>query len=171
MQCVTNPTYSLAVNDDLLLFCKGDAVSIMWILRVFSTFSAASSLSMNKTKLEIYFNVVNNETMESILQVSGFHTGALPFKYLGVPISSKKLTKSKEKKLTDRIVARIRGWGTRHLSYAGRVVLVNSVLTTLHSYWASLFLLSSRLMNKINAICRNSLWSGTSEFKKVPNIS
>ncbi|XP_074315380.1 uncharacterized protein LOC141651573 [Silene latifolia] len=160
----------LLFADDLLLFCKGDAASIMWTLRAFSTFSAASGLSMNKTKSEIYFNGVTDDIMKSIIQISGFQRGTLPFKYLGVPIFSKKLTKIDEEKLIDRIVARIRGWGTRHLSYAGRVVLVNSVLSTLHSYWASMFLLSSRLMNRINALCRNFLWSGTSEYKRVPNV-
>ncbi|XP_074293004.1 uncharacterized protein LOC141619885 [Silene latifolia] len=36
--------------DDLLLFCKGDAQSIMTILRTFSTFSMSSGLNMSKGK-------------------------------------------------------------------------------------------------------------------------
>ncbi|XP_074315484.1 putative mitochondrial protein AtMg01250 [Silene latifolia] len=99
----------LLFADDLLLFCKGTAPSIMWILRAFATFSSASGLCLNRTKSEIYFNGVNSGTVDDILQVSGFHRGSLPLKYLGVPISSKKLTKTESQKLTDRIVARIRG--------------------------------------------------------------
>ncbi|XP_074303645.1 uncharacterized protein LOC141638117, partial [Silene latifolia] len=88
----------------------------MWLLRAFATFSAASGLCLNKEKTEIYFNGVRASTMDDILQISGFKKGSLPFKYLGVPISSKKLTKNEVTKLTDKITARIRAWGANHLS-------------------------------------------------------
>ncbi|XP_074297095.1 uncharacterized protein LOC141627773 [Silene latifolia] len=117
----------LLFADDLLLFCKGTETSIMWLLRSFSTFSNASGLTLNKAKSEIFFNGMSSSVMDNILQVSGFRKGQLPFKYLGVPISAKKLSKAEGMKLVDRIVARIRGWGSRHLSYAGRLVLVQWV--------------------------------------------
>ncbi|XP_074318047.1 uncharacterized protein LOC141654831 [Silene latifolia] len=113
----------LLFADDLLLFSKGNDISIMWLLRAFATFSAASGLCLNKEKTEIYFNGVQASTMDDILQISGFKKGSLPFKYLGVPISSKKLTKNEGRKLTDKITARIRAWGANHLSYAGRLTL------------------------------------------------
>ncbi|XP_074291146.1 uncharacterized protein LOC141617914 [Silene latifolia] len=113
----------LLFADDLLMFCKGTETSIMWILRSFATFSATSGLQLNKSKSEIYFNGVSTNNVANILQVSGFQRGTLPFKYLGVPISSQKLTKNEGMKLLDKMVARIRGWGTRHLSYAGRLTL------------------------------------------------
>ncbi|XP_074283485.1 uncharacterized protein LOC141608034 [Silene latifolia] len=109
MACVTSPAYSLVVNGIL-----------------FGFFQVASGLTLNKEKSKIYFNGMTASAMANIMQVSGFHRGALPFKYFGVPISSKKLTKNEELKLTDRIVARIRGLGARHLSYAGRLTLVQS---------------------------------------------
>ncbi|XP_074305950.1 uncharacterized protein LOC141641178 [Silene latifolia] len=161
----------LLFADDLLLFCKGNATSIMWILRAFATFSSASGLSLNRAKSEIYFNGVISCTITDILQISGIHRGSLPFKYLGVPISSKKLTKAEGQKLTDRIVARIRGWGTQHLTYAGRLTLVNSVLNTLHSYWASIFLIPNGILNRINNLCRNFLWKGSSDYKGAPNVN
>ncbi|XP_074265774.1 uncharacterized protein LOC141588219 [Silene latifolia] len=120
MTCVTSPTYSLNINGNKFGFFKGNETSIMWILRAFSTFSSASGLCLNRSKSNIYFNGVKYGIVEDILQISGFHRGSLPFKYLGVRISSKKLTKNESLKLTDRIVARIRGWGTKHLTYAGR---------------------------------------------------
>ncbi|XP_074288167.1 uncharacterized protein LOC141613332 [Silene latifolia] len=86
--------------------------------------------------------------MEDIVKVSGFRIGTLPFKYLGVPISSKKLSKFEGHKLIERIVHRIRSLGARQLSYAGRLVLVKTVLSSLHSYWASIFLIPYGIMNK-----------------------
>ncbi|XP_074301629.1 uncharacterized protein LOC141633031 [Silene latifolia] len=109
----------LLFADDLLLFCKGTDSSIMWMLRAFAAFCVASGLCLNKNKYEIYYNGVKTDTLDAILQVSGFHRGTLPFRYLGNPLSSKKLTMNEWMKIIDRIVARIRGWGTKHLSYAG----------------------------------------------------
>ncbi|XP_074265657.1 uncharacterized protein LOC141588101 [Silene latifolia] len=120
MTCVTSPRYSLNINGNKFGFFKGNETSIMWILRAFSTFSSASGLCLNRSKSDIYFNGVKYGIVEDILQIFGFHRGSLPFKYLGVRISSKKLTKKEGLKLTDRIVARSRGWGTKHLTYAGR---------------------------------------------------
>ncbi|XP_074305519.1 uncharacterized protein LOC141640735 [Silene latifolia] len=161
----------LLFADDLLLFSKGTASSIMWMLRAFSTFSKASGLCFNREKSDIYFNGVPSHVMTNIIQVSGFRQGELPFRYLGVPISSHKLSKNDGMKLTDRITARIRYWGTRQLSYTGRLTLINSVLTSLHSYWASMFLIPNGIMNKIGAICRNFLWSGKDSYQRSPNVS
>ncbi|XP_074315726.1 uncharacterized protein LOC141651935 [Silene latifolia] len=147
----------LLFADDLLLFSKGDEVSIMWLLRAFSTFSIASGLALNKDKSDIYFNGMPQASINTILQVSGFKRGSLPFRYLGVPISSKKLTKNEGMKLIDKITARIRSWGARHLTYSGRLVLVNAVLSSLHSYWSSVFLIPNGILKKIDNICRNYL--------------
>ncbi|XP_074291494.1 uncharacterized protein LOC141618299 [Silene latifolia] len=51
------------------------------MLRAFATFSAASGLCLNKNKFEIYFNGVKTDTVDAILQVSGFHRGTLPFSW------------------------------------------------------------------------------------------
>ncbi|XP_074265751.1 uncharacterized protein LOC141588195 [Silene latifolia] len=112
--------FSPSVWNDLLLFCKGTEPAIMWMLRGFATFSAATGLHLNKDKSEIYFNGMLATHMDNIMQVSGFHRGTLPFKYLGVLISSKKLTKSEGMKLTERIVARIRGWSAKYSLIFGR---------------------------------------------------
>ncbi|XP_074291736.1 uncharacterized protein LOC141618530 [Silene latifolia] len=160
----------LLFADDLLLFSKGDEVSIMWLLRAFSTFSIASGLSLNKEKSDIYFNRMPQASINTILQVFGFKRGSLPFRYLGVPISSKKLTKNEGMKLIDKITARIRSWGARHLTYFGRLVLVNAVLSSLHSYWSSVFLIPNGILKKIDNICRNYLWGGKDTYMKSPNI-
>ncbi|XP_074293362.1 uncharacterized protein LOC141620370 [Silene latifolia] len=76
----------LLFADDLLLFSKGDASSIMILLRAFATFSVATGLQMNAMKSNIYFNGVPSSTKADILLVSGFVERTTPFKYPGVPI-------------------------------------------------------------------------------------
>ncbi|XP_074298546.1 uncharacterized protein LOC141629443 [Silene latifolia] len=168
---ITGAVLDFFATDDLLLFCKGNAVSIMWLLRGFFTFSATSWLALNNDKTDIYFNGVSKDIMVDIVKVFGFRIGTLPFKYLGVPISSKKLSKFEGHKLIERIVQRIRSLGARKLSYAGRLVLVKTVLSTLHSYWASMFLIPSGIMDKVDSICRNFLCGGRDSYLKTPNIN
>ncbi|XP_074318577.1 uncharacterized protein LOC141655393 [Silene latifolia] len=116
----------LLFADDLLMFCKGNAASIMWLLRYFSTFSAASGLCLNRDKSDIYFNGVLGDIIEDIVKISGFRIGKLLFNYLGVPISTKKISEFDSQKLIERIVARIRALGARHLSYSRCLILLNS---------------------------------------------
>ncbi|XP_074315481.1 uncharacterized protein LOC141651680 [Silene latifolia] len=61
--------------------------------------------------------------------------------------------------------------GTKKLSYAGRLILVKAVFKSLHTYWASIFILPKGVIAKIEAICRNFLWCGSSEYFKTPTVA
>lgn len=62
--------------------------------------------------------------------------------------------------LIDKILIRIKGWGSRNLSYAKRTQLVNTVLLHLYTYRASIFIIRKKVMKAIVVICRNYLWDG-----------
>lgn len=81
-------------------------------------------------------------------------------KYLGVPLSYRKLTVPQFKPLIDRILGRIQHWTTKLLSYAGREQLIKSVITSMTSYWLQVFSLSKQVLEHIQRICRSFLWSG-----------
>ncbi|XP_074298052.1 uncharacterized protein LOC141628859 [Silene latifolia] len=110
--------------DDLLLFCKGDTASIMVLLRSFAIFSSASGLQMNSTKTDAYFNGTPKTLKDDILQISGFHEGHMPFKYLGVPITCGRMTKSECNVLVEKLIHRIQSFGSKKLSYTGRLLLI-----------------------------------------------
>ncbi|XP_074283169.1 uncharacterized protein LOC141607714 [Silene latifolia] len=64
-------------------------------------------------------------------------------------------------------VNRIRSLAARKLSYAGSVDLINSVVNTLYYYWASIFIIPKSVINRVEAICRNYLWDGNTEYHRV----
>ncbi|XP_074299812.1 uncharacterized protein LOC141630982 [Silene latifolia] len=161
----------LMFADDLLLLSKGDVSSIMVLLRSFATFSVASGLQMNNTKTCAYFNRVLGWVKKDILQIYGVIESQLPFRYLGVPITCGRMSKGDCNILVEKLVRRIRSFGTKKLSYSGRLVLVNSVLTALYSYWINIFVIPKGVLNKVNAICRNYLWDGSPDFIRVPRVS
>lgn len=57
-------------------------------------------------------------------------------------------------------MGRIRNWKAKSLSYAGRVVLIKVVLLAIIVYWSQLLYLPSKLIKKINGMCRAFLWKG-----------
>ncbi|XP_074293223.1 uncharacterized protein LOC141620188 [Silene latifolia] len=112
--------HHLKFTDDLLLFFRGDKQSVILLLRSFATFSTAFGLEINKQKSNIYFNGVHRTIKDQILASSGCVKGHIPFKYLGVPIAAGKLGKKECQILVEKIIERIRMFGTRKISYAGR---------------------------------------------------
>jgi len=90
---------------------------------------------------------------------------------LDVPIIASHLTKIECASLVEKIIARVHLWATRNISFLGRARLINSVIFGMYSYEASIFLLPNEVTEKITKICRNYLWSGTGDYKKVPYIS
>lgn len=74
-----------------------------------------------------FFEQDNTRIKESF----GFKHCQLPFRYLGVPISTKKIAATDCEKLIEKMVGKIRVWSTRNISFAGRRQLVNSVLMSI----------------------------------------
>ena len=75
------------------------------------------------------------------MELTGFIEGKRPFTYLGLPITASKLSKVECKTLVEKITTRITTWASRHISYAGRPVLVNSVLFGIFNFWVQVFML------------------------------
>ncbi|KAL0295502.1 UNVERIFIED_CONTAM: hypothetical protein Scaly_3102500 [Sesamum calycinum] len=82
-------------------------------------------------------------------------------RYLGVPLSASRLTIADCKPLIDKLETRIAGWNHLNLTFAGRVQLIRSVLNTLHSYWASVFILPKGIIKILEAKIRKFLWQGS----------
>ncbi|XP_074265572.1 uncharacterized protein LOC141588011 [Silene latifolia] len=156
---------------DLLLFCRGDFRSIFTIMEVFNCFTGASRLNISSDKSDIILIGIDQSTEAAILEYTGFKKGSLPFKYLGVKISHKRFSKGDCNILVDRMMKRIRGWNKKKISYSGRLVLVKSVLATIHTYWSQIFVLPAGLMDRIEALCRNFLWEGEENYNKAPLVA
>ncbi|KAK9698357.1 hypothetical protein RND81_08G098700 [Saponaria officinalis] len=131
----------------------------------------ASGLAMNKTKSCLYANGVGEQELKRILAVTGMSHGQLPFRYLGVPISAKKLSVVDCSILVNKIVDLIRALGSRHLSYGGRLVLVWSVFSTLHSSWSRIFIIPKSIIKQIDDVCWNFLWKGIYLYSSPPLVA
>lgn len=98
----------------------------------------------------------------------GCRLGSFPFIYLGLPLSNKKLTKQAYIPLIQKFNKRLAGWAAKYLSIAGRLVLINAVLSSLPVYFMSCLNIPAWVIKEIDKIRRRFLWHGvTQETKKL----
>ncbi|XP_074291817.1 uncharacterized protein LOC141618622 [Silene latifolia] len=117
MQCVTTSSYSIVLNGQPHGFfpwkkrttARGDLRFVFTIMEVFNCFTGASTLHISSDKSDIILNGIDQSTEAAILEYTGFKKGSLPFKYLGVKISQRRLCKGDCNILVDRMIKRIRG--------------------------------------------------------------
>lgn len=113
----------------------------------FKKFSQATDLKAHPEKCKLYFGGVHVKERKDILAATRFSEGVLPFKYLSVSLSSKKLIVQQWRPLVDRIIGKVKHWTTRLLTCAGRYPMIKSVLFIVTTYWMQV---SSLEWNKLN---------------------
>nr|GEU28937.1 hypothetical protein [Tanacetum cinerariifolium] len=90
---------------------------------------------------------------QEILSILPFKIGSLPVSYLGVPLITKHITFTYCKVLIDKVKIKVNDWKNKMLSYAGRLQLIASILSSI----ASLLGLSV-YASQICGLKGNSIW-------------
>ncbi|KAL0287048.1 UNVERIFIED_CONTAM: putative ribonuclease H protein [Sesamum radiatum] len=152
---------NICFADDVLLFCKAHLPSATVIKDALSEFSSLSGLNVNPAKSQIILSRAAQQNKQQLLELLGFQEGFLPVKYLGVPLTSSRLTVADCRPLINTLESRLEGWKQLSLSFAGRALLIKSVLSTLHAYWALVFILPKGIIELIEAKIRKFLWQGS----------
>ena len=71
----------------------------------------------------------------------------------------------------EKIVARIKSWTSKHLSYGGRLQLIKSVLFSLQIYWMGLFILPKKVTDQVDKLLRSFLWRGMDQKINGANVA
>ncbi|CAL1372090.1 unnamed protein product [Linum trigynum] len=169
-QCSRIGLTHLCFADDLLVFTKGTVEGVTVIADILQKFYLVSGLQCNPNKSEIFSAGVTEELQNALVQHSGFKEGALPVRYLGLPLNAGKLTVADCQNLVNRIAGRIQGWQPKLLSYAGKIELVISVLASMTQYWMQVILLPKKIIKEIESLCSQFLW-GELERKKRAKVA
>lgn len=121
--------------DDLLIFYAVKLTSVKAIKEVLLEFEDLSGLKANPAKSVFFCAGIEDDDKKELLDLLQMQEGTLLVRYLGVPLVTKSLSAADCASLVSRITARMNSWLVRHLSFAGRLQLLNSVLFSLQSYW------------------------------------
>lgn len=88
-----------------------------------------------------------------------FSVGSLPIRYLGVPLISSRLYKKQCDPLIDKVKSRLDNWKNKSLSFAGRLQLLKSVISSIQVFWSSIFILPEHVSQSIEKLMRGFIWS------------
>jgi hypothetical protein len=116
--------------DDTLLILPGDAKTLFNLKGILRSFSDSYGLHVNFNKSFLVPINMTNSRAQHLVQPFGCWLGSMPFTYLGLPLGTTKPTIQDFTTLLNRIERRLSGF-SRLLSYDGRLILVNLVLTAL----------------------------------------
>ena len=158
-KCISLGISHLAFADDLMLFARGDVVSIRILMDCLRNFEAASGLSANALKSNIYPAGIIESDLNVMLADSRFSIGELPFRYLGIPLAAEQLKVIHYGPLLDKISDSIKAWTASSLSYAGRLELIRAVLQGIECFWLSILPAPAAILEKIYRLCRHFLWN------------
>jgi hypothetical protein len=86
---------------------------------------------------------------------------AFPCKYLGIPLSPKRLRHADEQPLVDSVAARIPTWKSGLLTNAGRLLLTKVVLSAIPVHLSIACYLSEWAIKQIDKRRRAFIWAGT----------
>ncbi|GJR59889.1 uncharacterized protein Tco_1502051 [Tanacetum coccineum] len=147
--CEKQRIINLCFADDLFLFARGHLDSVSVIMDTLEEFMNVSGLVPSIPKSTTFFCNVPIALKSSILNLVPFAEGTLPVRYLGVPLISSRLLYHDCKVLVEKLESRVNDWRNKFLSLAGRMQLVRSVLSSMHIYWASVFILPVRIISDL----------------------
>lgn len=137
---------NLSFADDWLIFARSDPISIELVMHFFKEFSQSTGLDVNPNKCKVLFGNVEANNQQIIQNPTNFSVGLLSFRYLGIPLTSKKLFVNQCMVLVDKIVGRIRHWSSRILSFVGHTQVTKSVLFTIANYWMQYIPISKKVI-------------------------
>lgn len=105
---------------------------------------------------------LKNRVAANISRILGInvHTHWDKFTYLGLPITYGNSNARKWDDMLNKITRRIIRWGGQWLSKAGKLILVNYVLSTSPIYQFSTLLAPKGTSDQISKLMRDFLWSG-----------
>jgi hypothetical protein len=129
----------LQYADDTILFMEHDIDKAKNMKLLLSAFEQLYGLKINFHKSEIFYFGQTKDYELQYEQLFGCKKGTCPFKYLGIPIHYTRLNNKDWAMIGERIEKKLSSWRGKFLLVGGRLVLINSVLSSIPMFMLSFF--------------------------------
>jgi len=146
-ECVTH----LLFADDTILFCDADVEQILHIRLLLLSFQAVTGLKVNVHKSEMV-PIGEVDDVHALAEILGCKVGKLPMSYLGMPLGASHNSPSIWNPILEKFERRLAGWKKLYLSKGGRLMLLKSTLSSLPTYFLSLFTIPTHVANRIEKL-------------------
>ena len=125
-------------------------------------------VNVGKSEIVLVEEVNNLAKLASILQC---RTGSSPMKYLGMPLETSFKTASIWNPILEKMEKNLSRWKHLYLSKGGRFTLLKCTLSSLPTYFLSLFTIPKVVVAKMERIQRNFLWGSSEGSFKYPLVA
>jgi hypothetical protein len=115
-------------------------------------FESMSGLKINYHKSEVYVVGGDQKVKEEIAGKLNCKLGQIPRIYLGIPIHTKKLRQIDFVMVTEKVAKRTDPWQGKLISSSGRLILVNSCLSSILVYMMGFYHLTDGQHKKMDSI-------------------
>ncbi|KAL9688993.1 hypothetical protein QQ045_033422 [Rhodiola kirilowii] len=150
---------TLLFADDILIFTNGCKKSLEAMTKIIKDFCHLSGQQLNNDKSFIFCSEdMSNTRQKQILEVTKFHKGTFPVKYLGVPLYVGRTKIEYFKDLEEKVQKRMGGWMKNIISFGGKVTLIESVLNSVGIHCMSVLPIPKTVLNRIGGLIRRFLW-------------
>ncbi|XP_039064616.1 uncharacterized protein LOC120209767 [Hibiscus syriacus] len=145
---------------DLIIFCSASKTQVINVKRILHVFEVMSGLKLNLSKRKLFGINIDEEEVLQWANAVGCSAGHFLAEYLGLPLGAKRSSLLLWDPVVQNFYKRLVGWKAKTLSMAGRLILMKAVLSSLPTYFMSLFKIPSSVIAKLNYIMAIFLWGG-----------
>ena len=169
--CQSAPTIThLLFADDSFLFFHATRGETEIIKGLLNTYERLSGQSVNFQKSGIHFSSNVKQAVRSELSsILGVTNNLQDSKYLGLPSLIGRSKKRVFSFIKDKVWKRVQGWKSKHISQAGKSVLIKNGAQSIPSYCMSCFLIPKSLCLEIERIMNNYWWNSNPRQNKGIN--
>jgi hypothetical protein len=121
-------------------------------------FEQLSGLKINFHKSEMFCYGEAKEIENHYTNLFGCGLGQYPFRYLGIPMHHKKISNVDWKVIEEKFEKKLSCWKGKLLSYGGRLVLINSVLSSLAMFMLSFYEVPKEVLHKLDFYRSRFFW-------------
>jgi hypothetical protein len=157
--------------DDTIIFMKASQRELLCLKALLETYGQSTGLRVNYSKSGLVPLNMSEQHAEFMAGVFGCKIYGMPFPYLGLPMGSTKPRFEDFSPLMDRIERRLIGISSL-LTHAGKLELVNSVLSSLPTYTMCSVMVPVEAPEYADRARRNCMWrKSDSNGKSQPLVA
>lgn len=153
--------------DDTLIIMEGCEEQLASLKGIFDTFASSTGIKVNFSKSLMVPVNITEERLFTLANCFGCSTRTLPFTYLGLPLGTVKPTIQEFLPLVKKCKARLLVTSNM-LSQAGKLIMVNSVISSLPTFLMSTMKLPITIIKQIDKYRKHCLWRGSDINSKKP---